>query len=98
MSTPQQRLSSIANQIVGSNVSAKSKLLAKNPDDIVRLRQKLCKTKTKTDLAQVITLAVRTPLTKARKGGLKDTKVDDLLISLLTVCYQINVLANHILS
>ncbi|PWY73586.1 thiolase [Aspergillus heteromorphus CBS 117.55] len=32
----------------------------------------------------VITLAVRTPLTKARKGGLKDTNLDDLLISLLT--------------
>ncbi|KAF5015704.1 hypothetical protein F66182_12869, partial [Fusarium sp. NRRL 66182] len=32
----------------------------------------------------VITLAVRTPLTKARKGGLKDTPLDDLLISLLT--------------
>jgi hypothetical protein len=41
MSTPQQRLSSIANQIVGSNVSAKSKLLAKNPDDIVRLNKSL---------------------------------------------------------
>ncbi|KAL2834465.1 thiolase [Aspergillus cavernicola] len=32
----------------------------------------------------VITLAVRTPLTKARKGGLKDTTLDDLLVSLLT--------------
>ncbi|KAH7348770.1 putative peroxisomal 3-ketoacyl-CoA thiolase [Rhexocercosporidium sp. MPI-PUGE-AT-0058] len=32
----------------------------------------------------VITYAVRTPLTKARKGGLKDTQIDDLLISLLT--------------
>ncbi|KAH8424628.1 putative peroxisomal 3-ketoacyl-coA thiolase (Kat1) [Aspergillus melleus] len=32
----------------------------------------------------VITLAVRTPLTKARKGGLKDTNLDDLLVSLLT--------------
>jgi acetyl-CoA acyltransferase 1 len=31
----------------------------------------------------VITCAVRTPLTKARKGGLKDTTTDDLLISLL---------------
>lgn len=34
---------------------------------------------------QVITYLARTPLTKARKGGLKDTTVDDLLISLLTV-------------
>lgn len=33
----------------------------------------------------VITFAARTPLTKARKGGLKDTQLDDLLISLLTV-------------
>ncbi|CRG86873.1 peroxisomal 3-ketoacyl-coA thiolase (Kat1), putative [Talaromyces islandicus] len=32
----------------------------------------------------VITFAARTPLTKARKGGLKDTPLDDLLISLLT--------------
>ncbi|CEJ53888.1 3-ketoacyl-CoA thiolase, peroxisomal [Penicillium brasilianum] len=32
----------------------------------------------------VITYLARTPLTKARKGGLKDTSVDDLLISLLT--------------
>lgn len=33
---------------------------------------------------QVITLAIRTPLTKARKGGLKDTPIDDLLIAILT--------------
>jgi hypothetical protein len=33
----------------------------------------------------VITYLARTPLTKARKGGLKDTTVDNLLISLLTV-------------
>ncbi|PVH81180.1 thiolase [Cadophora sp. DSE1049] len=32
----------------------------------------------------VITYAARTPLTKAKKGGLKDTQIDDLLISLLT--------------
>lgn len=32
----------------------------------------------------VITYLARTPLTKARKGGFKDTLVDDLLISLLT--------------
>ncbi|KAH8691425.1 putative peroxisomal 3-ketoacyl-CoA thiolase [Talaromyces proteolyticus] len=32
----------------------------------------------------VITFAARTPLTKARKGGLKDTPLDELLISLLT--------------
>lgn len=33
----------------------------------------------------VITLALRTPLTKARKGGLKDTPLDDLLIGLLKI-------------
>lgn len=33
----------------------------------------------------MITYLARTPLTKARKGGFKDTSVDDLLISLLTV-------------
>ncbi|KAJ5363667.1 3-ketoacyl-CoA thiolase peroxisomal [Penicillium cataractarum] len=32
----------------------------------------------------VITYLARTPLTKARKGGFKDTTVDNLLISLLT--------------
>ncbi|KAL3470650.1 Thiolase, N-terminal domain-containing protein [Aspergillus californicus] len=67
MSSPQQRLSSIANQLSGSNATdSLQKLLAKNPDDVV------------------ITLAVRTPLTKARKGGLKDTTLDELLVSLLT--------------
>lgn len=67
MSSAQQRLSSISNQLAaGAANPAKQRLLAKNPDDIV------------------ITLAVRTPLTKARKGGLKDTTLDDLLVSLLT--------------
>ncbi|KAJ5319971.1 hypothetical protein PENANT_c040G01025 [Penicillium antarcticum] len=65
MSSPQQRLSSVANQLAAPG-SARQKLLAKNPDDIV------------------ITYLARTPLTKARKGGLKDTTVDDLLVSLLT--------------
>ena len=38
---------------------------------------------------QVITYLARTPLTKARKGGLKDTTVDNLLVSLLTVLFFI---------
>ena len=33
---------------------------------------------------QVITLALRTPITKARKGLLKDTPIEDLLVALLT--------------
>ncbi|PMD40795.1 putative peroxisomal 3-ketoacyl-CoA thiolase [Hyaloscypha variabilis F] len=33
----------------------------------------------------VITYAARTPLTKAKKGALKDTPIDDLLIALLTI-------------
>ncbi|KAJ5640969.1 hypothetical protein N7528_000594 [Penicillium herquei] len=65
MSTPQQRLSAVASQLSAPG-SAKQRLLAKNPDDVV------------------ITYLARTPLTKARKGGLKDTTVDNLLISLLT--------------
>ncbi|KAJ5154760.1 Thiolase-like subgroup [Penicillium coprophilum] len=65
MSSPQQRLSSVASQLAAPG-SARQKLLAKNPDDVV------------------ITYLARTPLTKARKGGLKDTTVDDLLVSLLT--------------
>ncbi|KAJ5372838.1 Thiolase-like subgroup [Penicillium concentricum] len=65
MSSPQQRLSSVANQLAAPG-STRQKLLAKNPDDVV------------------ITYLARTPLTKARKGGLKDTTVDDLLVSLLT--------------
>ncbi|PYI17681.1 thiolase [Aspergillus japonicus CBS 114.51] len=67
MSSPQQRLSSIANQLASpAAASARQKLLSQNPDDIV------------------ITFAARTALTKARKGGLKDTTLDNLLISLLT--------------
>lgn len=31
----------------------------------------------------VITLAIRTPLTRARKGGFKDTELDYLLYALL---------------
>lgn len=63
--------------------SAKSKLLEKNADDIVSEMRPLCNFSA--DVFQVITYAARTPLTKARKGGLKDTPVDDLLIALLTV-------------
>ncbi|KAJ5780296.1 hypothetical protein N7457_005456 [Penicillium paradoxum] len=65
MSSAQQRLSSVANQLAAPG-AARQKILAKNPDDVV------------------ITYLARTPLTKARKGGLKDTTVDDLLVSLLT--------------
>jgi hypothetical protein len=39
----------------------------------------------KSNDSQVITYAARTPLTKAKKGALKDTPIDDLLIALLTV-------------
>ena len=36
----------------------------------------------------VITLAIRTPLTKAGRGGLKDTQLDYLLLSLLKTVNQ----------
>lgn len=74
MSSPQQRLTSITNQVSGG---AKQQLLAKNPDDVV------------------ITYTTRTPLTKARKGGLKDTPLDNLLISLLTVCASLDSPSRH---
>ncbi|OKL57296.1 3-ketoacyl-CoA thiolase, peroxisomal [Talaromyces atroroseus] len=44
----------------------------------------------------VITLAVRTPLTKAKKGALKDTSLDDLLISLLTSVREKSSLNPHL--
>ncbi|ETN45731.1 uncharacterized protein HMPREF1541_09564 [Cyphellophora europaea CBS 101466] len=45
----------------------------------------------------VITTAIRTPLTKARKGGLKDTPVDALLTSLLTsIRERMNFPASHV--
>ncbi|KAE8446829.1 hypothetical protein EG329_011606 [Mollisiaceae sp. DMI_Dod_QoI] len=66
MATAGQRLSSVLSHLNPLS-SGRSKLLQKNPDDIV------------------ITYAARTPLTKAKKGGLKDTNIDDLLISLLTI-------------
>jgi acetyl-CoA acyltransferase 1 len=36
----------------------------------------------------VITLAVRTPLTKARKGGLKDTTLEHMLLRLYEVPFN----------
>ncbi|KUJ19055.1 thiolase [Mollisia scopiformis] len=66
MTTAGQRLSSVLSHLNPLS-SGRSKLLQKNPDDIV------------------ITYAARTPLTKAKKGGLKDTPIDDLLIALLTI-------------
>lgn len=70
-SSAKQRLGAVLNTIApvatqSSTADSRSKILARNPDDVV------------------ITLALRTPLTKARKGGLKDTPTDELLISLLT--------------
>ena len=35
----------------------------------------------------VITLAVRTPLTKARKGGLRDTSLEHMLLRLYQVYF-----------
>ncbi|KAJ5081773.1 hypothetical protein NUU61_010037 [Penicillium alfredii] len=65
MSSPQQRLNSVASHLSAPG-GARQKILAKNPDDVV------------------ITYLARTPLTKARKGGLKDTPLDELLVSLLS--------------
>ena len=45
----------------------------------------------------VIVCALRTPITRARKGGLKDTTADDLVATLLRACLrETNVDANDI--
>ena len=84
-----QRLSSVLAHLNPSSSEAggRPKLLQKNPDDIVRPFPSFYLTSPqKTNNSQVITYAARTPLTKAKKGALKDTPIDDLLIALLTVC------------
>lgn len=84
------RLISLANQILpAGKPSAKDAILAKHADDVVRNRRPAerrlsLRLSGSTNTFQVITLALRTPLTKAMKGGLKDTPVDDLCIALLT--------------
>jgi len=79
-----QRLSSVLAHLNPlSESTGRAKVLQKNPDDIVRplsLNFFIYLTGN-----QVITYAARTPLTKAKKGALKDTPIDDLLIALLTV-------------
>jgi acetyl-CoA acyltransferase 1 len=82
-----QRLSSVLAHItpLSSESTGRAKLLQKNADDIVRpfLSQDR---QLQLNSGQVITYAARTPLTKAKKGALKDTPIDDLLIALLSVC------------
>ncbi|TAQ84048.1 hypothetical protein B7494_g7631 [Chlorociboria aeruginascens] len=60
---------------VSSPSGGTAKLLEKNADDIDGNAP---------GTKQVISFALRTPLTKAKKGGLKDTALEDLLIALLT--------------
>jgi len=79
-----QRLSSVLAHLNPlSDSTGRAKVLQKNPDDIVRLLSVLLLASLTEN--QVITYAARTPLTKAKKGALKDTPIDDLLIALLTV-------------
>jgi acetyl-CoA acyltransferase 1 len=83
-----QRLSSVLAHLSPSSSEAggRAKLLQKNPDDIVRpFPSFYLISPQKSNDSQVITYAARTPLTKAKKGALKDTPIDDLLIALLTV-------------
>jgi acetyl-CoA acyltransferase 1 len=77
-----ERLSAVMGHLNPTIVAGRADLLKKNPDDIVSRR---CKLNSLAHVLQVITLAIRTALTKARKGGLKDTPLDDLLIAILTV-------------
>ncbi|KAF4631962.1 hypothetical protein G7Y89_g6167 [Cudoniella acicularis] len=69
MASVRERLSSVIGHLTPSSPTSEGK---------VKLLQK-----NPDDI--VITYAARTPLTKARKGGLKDTRIDDLLITLLEI-------------
>ena len=73
MNTSLERLKALSQQFVGATPGIANDTSA---------RQKVLD-KHADDI--VITCALRTPLTKARKGGLKDTLADDLLISILKV-------------
>ena len=92
-----QRLSSVLAHLnpLSSEAGGRAKLLQKNPDDIVRpFPSFYLISPQKSNYSQVITYAARTPLTKAKKGALKDTPIDDLLIALLTVSPPISSLSS----
>lgn len=85
--SPIDRLQNVAAHLHPVSMSARDKVLQKGSDDIVSF---LGVSKSPVEVAdlslcQVITWAKRTPLTKANKGGLKDTALVDLLVSILTV-------------
>ncbi|KAH9931787.1 thiolase [Fomitopsis serialis] len=60
---------SAAHSISNASGSGKSKVLAKNPDDVV------------------IVSAVRSAITKAKKGGFKDTRPEEILSGILRAAY-----------
>jgi len=72
MNTAQARLKGLSQQLLGSVTTQ---------PEITALQKVLAPSPDDV----VITCALRTPLTKAGKGGLKDTLADDLLISILRV-------------
>ena len=72
MNTAQARLKGLSQQLLGSVTTQ---------PEITPLQKVLAPSPDDV----VITCALRTPLTKAGKGGLKDTLADDLLISILRV-------------
>lgn len=75
MNTAYERLKTLSGQLTGTASPVAN-------DQGASRREKVL-TKHADDI--VITCALRTPLTKGRKGGLKDTLADDLLISILKV-------------
>jgi acetyl-CoA acyltransferase 1 len=87
--TARSRVGAVSQQLSGSPsvvASARTKILDKTDDDIVdHLHLSLFSSNI---FRQVITCALRTPLTKARKGLLKDTSSEELLISILTSIRQ----------
>lgn len=77
MNTAYERLKGLSQQLVGAAPSVATEVPSSGREKVLA--------KHADDI--VITCALRTPLTKARKGGLKDTLADDLLISILKVCH-----------
>lgn len=88
MAQPQQRLSQISSHLSPPK-SGRSKILEKNPDDIVRAALPISRPLSSaapllTWNAQVITYAIRSALTNSKKGAFRDTPLEDLLIAILT--------------
>lgn len=78
-----QRLSSIVSQIAPSKGGLAAAYVPRTPPSRIHVGTNTTSRQSQNPDDVVITLAIRTPLTKARKGGLKDTPLDGMLYKLL---------------